>query len=801
MATKSYSIANFSQVSTWKVVWGGSSYIMSPAPSIDTDYASVVISDIPTGSVINSAYLQATLGSASTGAAIRTVAFSLDAGAYSTDTVWDSLGPPATEAINVSYIAVGGTTNIKFRFKANGSLSPTGDRSSSLSYSDITLNVDYTPPTAASLSNVRLDNSASAIYKGAGAGATLSWDASNGTNNPISSYTIHYRDNGGSWVAYATGVTAKSYTVYGHPTAGNNRQFLVTAIAPYGNSGDVASPIMYAYSAVGTPTGVGISPTAVFPGNSATLSWNAVSGGVGTSVIGYYVFENGVAKAQVAGTSYTFSAPGVGSYVYTVYAIANVTGYNSGASAGTTLTVEPPASSFSLDKSTVPMDDASTITATIAPVNSAYNHDVTFAIDGTRTSTANVAAGSTTRIFTVPLDWCVGVPNATSKVGTCTVVTKNGSTVIGQTSRTFTVTVPASVVPTASLAVAPLDGFNGLYLKGISKARLTSTDAGAQGSTISSRSLYGGGYSGSSNPFDTGVLNTVGSNTMTVVVTDSRNRQATDTEAITVLDYAPPSISGVFAFRSDDEGNLLDSGEYIAVIANLSVSAITGNSGSATVRKRVSGGAWGSPEAITHDTTVVLSGALQQNAYQVEITHTDTVGTVSTYSTVVRPAKFMYDFRMDRSALGRLAGAEKTFLLPDDWTTNIALIVRPIGNIYESVDSTSPATLFGGTWASMGGRFLIGADGTYTAGSTGGAATHTHPVSGTAAIANFVGYSDINMKIVSSHNWQGNQTSYAGSNAINEYPQRSVGVEVVGTAASESSLPPYESVYMWKRTA
>lgn len=61
--------------------------------------------------------------------------------------------------------------------------------------------------------------------------------------------------------------------------------------------------------------------------------------------------------------------------------------------------------------------------------------------------------------------------------------------------------------------------------------------------------------------------------------------------------------------------------------------------------------------------------------------------------------------------------------------------VYPIGSIYMSVNSTSPETLFGGTWESLGGRFLIGQDGTYSAGSTGGSATHTHTIAHTHTMA------------------------------------------------------------------
>ena len=56
----------------------------------------------------------------------------------------------------------------------------------------------------------------------------------------------------------------------------------------------------------------------------------------------------------------------------------------------------------------------------------------------------------------------------------------------------------------------------------------------------------------------------------------------------------------------------------------------------------------------------------------------------------------------------------------------IMLALYPVGAVYISVNSTSPASLFGGTWESISGRFLLGADDTYTAGSTGGEATHQH---------------------------------------------------------------------------
>ena len=777
------------------------------------------------------------------------------------NTTYSGAGPHTVQTGSVSSV----TIPLSFKSSYDPSAytgNPKSSYTQTRTFSNCILTVNYTPPSAPTVSDVRLGNSTGTQYAGAGAGVTLSWSASNGTNNAISSYTIQRSANGAAFSDLATGITSGSYTVYAHASAGQYYQYRVIALAPYGNSASVTSSLLYSYSAVSVPTGVSISPGKVFPNASVTLSWSASSGGTGTSVTGYNVLQNGTVIAGLAGTSYSFAAPIQGSYTYTVQAVANVSGYNSAASTGVVLTVDPPASNFELNRSTVEMDGSSVITTTIDPINPAYNHDVTFALDATRTSTANVAAGSTTRSFTVPLSWCAGIPNATSATATCTVVTKSGSTVIGSLSTSFTVTVPASVVPGATLAVAVVDGFNGLYLKGKSKCRLTSTFTGAQGSTLASQALTGGGYSGTSSPFTTGVLNTAGTQTMSLTVTDSRSRQKTATQNITVTDYASPSILNVSAFRSDAGGNLLDTGGNIALTASFLVAAVAGNSGTGTVRKRIAGGTWETAVAIAHNTKVVLTGALPENAYEVEISLTDTVGTVSTYFLTIRQAQFAFDFRNDRAALGRLALGEKSFLLPDDWLTNInadkldgqhasnasgsipinngtlnsnlnadkldgyhvtdiLLAVYPIGAIYISTVSTSPATLFGGTWSAIGaGTFLNAAGSGYTAGGTGGSDTHSHA---TPNHAHTTANMTLSLAQIPYHRHVGEYVYNPAFSGAGYYAYMLSGNRVdngvvgytggggshghgnTGNAApttnSSSSLPPYLSVYMWKRTA
>lgn len=68
----------------------------------------------------------------------------------------------------------------------------------------------------------------------------------------------------------------------------------------------------------------------------------------------------------------------------------------------------------------------------------------------------------------------------------------------------------------------------------------------------------------------------------------------------------------------------------------------------------------------------------------------------------------------------------KDINIKDDigWYTLLDL-VYPVGSIYCSTKSTSPASLMGGTWSAINGKFLLGTNSTYTLGSTGGEATHT----------------------------------------------------------------------------
>ncbi|MBO5045660.1 MAG: hypothetical protein J6C93_02180 [Clostridia bacterium] len=136
------------------------------------------------------------------------------------------------------------------------------------------------------------------------------------------------------------------------------------------------------------------------------------------------------------------------------------------------------------------------------------------------------------------------------------------------------------------------------------------------------------------------------------------------------------------------------------------------------------------------------------------------------------------------------------------------LSAYPVGSIYLSVNSTSPSQLFGGVWERLTNRFLIGAGGSYSAGTVGGntSVSHSHEAGSLVSLmeaagsANGGGISYLEKKApaVWSANYQVKGADYSALSK--DYAN---GVVVAGSTekTSVSVMPPYLAVYMWKRTA
>lgn len=159
--------------------------------------------------------------------------------------------------------------------------------------------------------------------------------------------------------------------------------------------------------------------------------------------------------------------------------------------------------------------------------------------------------------------------------------------------------------------------------------------------------------------------------------------------------------------------------------------------------------------------------------------------------------------------------------LKDYRLPSIVDAIYPVGSIYMSVNSANPSTLFGGTWEQIEDKFLLAAGQNYTAGDTGGEATHTltaaelpthtHYARGNdstendnwtiPAIRNISGTSGV-LQVA-----QGTERVVPASKFESDasWGNLALGSEtggITGTAGTaHNNLPPYLVVYVWRRTA
>ena len=135
--------------------------------------------------------------------------------------------------------------------------------------------------------------------------------------------------------------------------------------------------------------------------------------------------------------------------------------------------------------------------------------------------------------------------------------------------------------------------------------------------------------------------------------------------------------------------------------------------------------------------------------------------------------------------------------------------VYPIGSLYISESTVSPATLFGfGRWEKIEDKFLIGAGKNTPIKSSGGSKTHSHGNkngrNGNLAAAigavngntNAIGYKAANDTDL---NALGNAT-FVVSGAGQGFTGWNHFTQVVGQTAEASTLPPYYAVNIWRRT-
>ena len=121
----------------------------------------------------------------------------------------------------------------------------------------------------------------------------------------------------------------------------------------------------------------------------------------------------------------------------------------------------------------------------------------------------------------------------------------------------------------------------------------------------------------------------------------------------------------------------------------------------------------------------------------------------------------------------------------------------PVGSIYETESSSfNPNNSFGGTWQRIQGKMLVGVDDNDSSfnapAKTGGEKTHTLTVSEMP--------SHVHQQYVASNTGtDAIRRDFKSAGTCSRYPPSDTGA--TGGGQPHNNMPPYYTVYIWRRTA
>lgn len=276
--------------------------------------------------------------------------------------------------------------------------------------------------------------------------------------------------------------------------------------------------------------------------------------------------------------------------------------------------------------------------------STAFTHNLSYNIGG---NVGTIATGvGDSYAWIPPVTLATLLPNSASGICYVTCNTYSGTTYIGSSTIYFTIIIPESIIPSISAvtigeAVAGLATKFAGYVQYASKLNVNITAQGASGSTISSYStaILGISYSGAS--ITSGFLTTSGTVSVVTTVTDSRGRQKSITNNVTVIAYTYPTISLFTVQRCSATGTPSEDGTSLSASMKFNISAISNkNDKTWKIEYRISGsGSWAvldSGSVYTYDAIYTkLTGIFSvDNSYELRLTLTDYFGSINTVVTM-----------------------------------------------------------------------------------------------------------------------------------------------------------------------
>lgn len=389
------------------------------------------------------------------------------------------------------------------------------------------------------------------------------------------------------------------------------------------------------------------------------------------------------------------------------------------------------------------------------------------------------------------------MPNSNSMTGEIAVTTYSGDTVIGASSCAIIAhavnsnpTFDVSYEDSNSKTVAITEN-NQYIIRNNSTLKISVSNAQALNSAtlksitaVVNGNAYTGTLNGSTGVVNVGMVNISSDAKVTVKLTDSRGNEGIREITVLVYDWTLPSA----IIKLNRKSNYY-SESILNVNANYSS---IGGENEVTIKyrtKKVSDSSYGSYATVQNNADTNFT-ADNEYEWNVQVNVADKLGNTTYNLLLPRGIPIAYvDTKKNSFGVNCFPKNEKSLEINGKTVFDM---VYPVGSVYVSVNSTSPATLFGGTWVQIKDKFLLSAGDTYKAGATGGESTHV-----------------LTVDEMPRHNHSIDNLNVSGSTTpymtVQAQEKKGYGGNVqtffTGGGQEHNNMPPYIVVYIWQRTA
>lgn len=452
--------------------------------------------------------------------------------------------------------------------------------------------------------------------------------------------------------------------------------------------------------------------------NTSTLSWELVGSGSGSGwvvVSELRVTINGTQEYYRNSSNHTNCYQGTvlasgtktlthnsdGTKSFTIKVEAGIYQWAINCSGSGTFTLNSIARSSSITSvSAVTLGNACSVSW--IPSSALFRYKLKFSLGNWSYTTGAIHPNKTSTFtysgYTIPLTVANQLPKSSSGTMTVYLYTYSNSactTQIGSTSsKTFTVTVPNTIIPTLGTVTAKIVNENsvinnwGIAVAGYTKVNISASASGTYGATINSYVIsgsYNTTQSGTKLNYTGPIISSSGNKVFTIISKDSRGRNSVSksTTAITFYAYSLPKITLFSVSRSSSNA------KSVIVKANWTYSTVNGKN-NATAKlyyKKSNATNWTEYGTISKNISTTLSISFEEtSSYNFKVIVKDSLSKTAQDEGFISTIEVTMDFKAGGKGVAFGKIAETNNMVESAWHTrapfySVSSIGRPWINL------------------------------------------------------------------------------------------------------------------------